>query len=440
MSYSNDNLTTTIQDVQEANALKDQEEISEILRIKIEVCIYVIVFFVGGPLNLMALSRSLRAFSRAHKAKSQILLLRITLNLADLMTLFLYVPKQIIWLITYQWYGGEFLCRACAFFSTFSFYLNSFVIACIAIDRVFGAVNISSLNAHRKAYIRCRNLLGCGWVLAFLLSLPQAVVFTTTSPYENIDFKQCATIFMIFLHEKRIEYQDPLTTDARRQQIDEEAYLMERWEKMYAINHFLFVFWIPCIIIIGSYGVVLVLLQRHLKQDKSPWCSIFSIFSFRVKSSCELMTLDETQSTTTRSPTRSTYLLAQEESYALKSCSSSYEFESYPTQQPVRSGSFRSRSSNGGSAKFGAMAVTTIHRAKQHAKRQAALIIVAYLCIWSPYNLFTVLNLVGLPIMEELRHFLSFLNAAICVNTVVNPIIYGVFALPTRKERERSGT
>lgn len=140
------------------------------------------------------------------------------------------------------------------------------------------------------------------------------------------------------------------------------------------------------------------------------------------------MTIDETQSTTTRSPTRSTYLLQQEESFALRS-SSSYDFESH-NSHPTRQGSIRSRASTGGGSKFGAMAVSTIHRAKQHAKRQAALIIVAYLCIWSPYNLFTVLNLFGMPIMEELRHFLSFLNAAICVNTVVNPIIYGVFSMP----------
>ncbi|CAI2353111.1 unnamed protein product [Caenorhabditis sp. 36 PRJEB53466] len=424
VASSNENLT--LEQLEDDNALKEAEELAEILRIKIEVCIYILVFLIGGPLNVMTLYRSLQSFSRAHKAKSQILLLRITLNLADLMTLFLYVPKQVIWLITYQWYGGEFLCRACAFFSTFSFYLNSFVIACIAIDRVFGAYNISSLNAHRKAYIRCRNLLGIGWVAAFILSLPQAVVFTTTSPYENIDFKQCATIFMIFLHEKRMEYQDPATTDARRMEIDEEATMMQRWEKMYAINHFLFVFWIPCIVIVFSYAVVLLILQGHLRQERSPQMC----FKFRVNTSDSA--LNESQSTATRSPTRSTYLLTQEESFALRSSNSKeniahYEFESHHTRQ----GSIKSKVSNGGT-KFGAMAVTTIHRAKQHAKRQAALIIVAYLCIWSPYNFFTVLNLFGVPIMEELRHFLSFLNAAICVNTVVNPIIYGVFRPPKK--------
>lgn len=75
---------------------------------------------------------------------------------------------------------------------------------------------------------------------------------------------------MIFLHEKRVEYQDPMTSDDRRMQIDEEATIMQRWEKMYAINHFLFVFWIPCIVIICSYIVVLLILQGHLKQGKWP--------------------------------------------------------------------------------------------------------------------------------------------------------------------------
>uniref|UniRef100_A0A8R1HMI7 G_PROTEIN_RECEP_F1_2 domain-containing protein n=1 Tax=Caenorhabditis japonica TaxID=281687 RepID=A0A8R1HMI7_CAEJA len=402
----------------------------ESLRIKLEVGILMFVFIVGGPMNIVALSNSMKQFMRTHKAKSQILLLRITLNIADLMTLFLYIPKQVIWLITYQWYGGEILCRVCAFFSTFSFYLNSFTIACIAIDRVFGAYNISSLNAHRKAYIRCRNLLGVGWIAAFLLSVPQALVFTTTSPYENVDFKQCATVFMIFLHQKSMEYNNPGTTEERRLQIDVEAENMQSWEKMYAINHFLFVFWIPCIIIVVSYVVVLLILQGHLKQESVSRPK--SCFKFRVKS-CDF---DDSQSPTTRSPTRSTYLLQQEESYALRSNNSTnsrenlsgvpYEYEPQTTHH-TRQGSIKSKASNGAGTKFGAMAVTTIHKAKQHAKKQAAFIIIAYLCFWSPYNFFTVLNLLGVPIMEELRHFLSFLNAGICINTVVNPIIYGVF-------------
>ncbi|VDL83700.1 unnamed protein product [Nippostrongylus brasiliensis] len=75
----------------------------------------------------------------------------------------------------------------------------------------------------------------------------------------------------------------------------------------------------------------------------------------------------------------------------------------------------------------GAMAVSTIHKAKQHAKRQAAWIILAYLTFWSPYNVVAVLNMTRT--LSEHQVFavtLSFLNAAICANPIVNPLIYGI--------------
>ncbi|PIO70725.1 7 transmembrane receptor [Teladorsagia circumcincta] len=232
----------------------------------IEVFIYFLCFVIGGPLNVISLRRSLRAFSQ-HKAKSPILLLRINLNLADLCTLFVYVPKQIIWMLTYQWYGGELLCQVCSFFSTFSFYANSFVIACIAIDRVFGAYNMSSINAHRRAYLRCRRLLVIGWLAAFALSLPQAVIFRVFEPYDDKDFKQCTPLWTTFLYEKFKELNSHNLSSIEKARIERELMNMQRLEKMYNINHLLFVFWIPCIIIVISYLTVLLILQGHLKEE-----------------------------------------------------------------------------------------------------------------------------------------------------------------------------
>ncbi|ETN77070.1 7 transmembrane receptor [Necator americanus] len=313
---------------------------------RIEVLFYFLCFVIGGPLNVISLRRSLRAFSQ-HKAKSPILLLRINLNLADLCTLFVYVPKQFIWMLTYQWYGGELLCRACSFFSTFSFYANSFVIACIAIDRVFGAYNMSSINAHRRAYLRCRRLLVVGWLAAFGLSLPQAVIF----------------------------------------RIEREIMGMQRLEKMYNINHLLFVFWIPCIIIVISYLTVLLILQGHLKEEYHglpPMSAVSQIEEESSKSS-----IKGKRSFLDTKPLKPTVVLR--------------------------------------STSPGTMAVSTIHKAKQHAKRQAAWIILAYLTFWSPYNVVAVLNMTRT--LSEHQVFavtLSFLNAAICANPIVNPLIYGI--------------
>lgn len=352
----------------------------------IEVFIYFLCFVIGGPLNVISLRKSLRAFSQ-HKAKSPILLLRINLNLADLCTLFVYVPKQIIWMLTFQWYGGGLLCQVCSFFSTFPFYANSFVIACIAIDRVFGAYNMSSINAHRRAYLRCRRLLVIGWLAAFTLSLPQAVIFRVFKPYDNMDFRQCTPIWTTHYYEKSNQLNSSTLSLAEKAKITQDLKDMQRLEKMYNINHLLFVFWIPCTIIIISYLTVLLILQGHLREEYHGL------------------------------PPMSAVSQIEEES----SKSSIKGKRPFLDNRPPKPASVH-RNGNPGS-----MAVSTIHKAKQHAKRQAAWIILAYLTFWSPYNVVAVLNMTR--ILSEHRVFsvtLSFLNCMICANPIVNPLIYGI--------------
>ncbi|CAD6191678.1 unnamed protein product [Caenorhabditis auriculariae] len=92
-----------------------------------------------------------------------------------------------------------------------------------------------------------------------------------------------------------------------------------------------------------------------------------------------------------------------------------------------RKGSTRSKVAGTCQYRMGAVAVSTIHKAKQHAKRQAALIIIAYLAFWSPYNVLTVVNFLMPSEGTTIPVKLSFLNAVICANSIINPIIYGVF-------------
>ncbi|CAJ0591087.1 unnamed protein product [Cylicocyclus nassatus] len=366
----------------------------------IEVLFYFLCFIIGAPLNLIALRRSLRAFSQ-HKAKSPILLLRINLNLADLCTLLVYVPKQFIWLLTYQWYGGELLCRACSFFSTFSFYANSFVIACIAIDRVFGAYNMSSFNAHRRAYLRCRRLLVIGWLLACILSVPQAIIFRVFEPDRN--FRLCTPLWMPFLYEKSRERDLPGTSEYAKNLIEQEIIDMQRLEKMYNIAHLLFVFWIPCIIVIISYLTVLLILQGHLKEEYHG-----------LPAASAVSQIDEDSSKSSGKGKRST--------------------PTYLDTKPLNP------SPNNRASSPSAMAVSTIHKAKQHAKRQAAWIILAYLTFWSPYNVVAVLNMTGtLSRHQVFAATLPFLNAAICANPIVNPLIYGILKKTGKQSPSASG-
>ncbi|KAK6018216.1 hypothetical protein OSTOST_16210, partial [Ostertagia ostertagi] len=149
-----------------------------------------------------------------------------------------------------------------------------------------------------------------------------------------------------------------------------------------------FVFWIPCIIIVISYLTVLLILQGHLKEEYHGL------------------------------PAMSAVSQIEEES----SKSSLKGKRGFLESHPMKTTSKLRCTNNPGS-----MAVTTIHKAKQHAKRQAAWIILAYLTFWSPYNVVAVLNMTRT--LSEHQVFtvtLSFLNAAICANPIVNPLIYGI--------------
>jgi hypothetical protein len=66
----------------------------------------------------------------------------------------------------------------------------------------------------------------------------------------------------------------------------------------------------------------------------------------------------------------------------------------------------------------------------KNAKRQAWLILAAYLTFWSPYNLLAICNAFSgkdSPVREISSISLPFLNSLIVVNPIVNPLIYGVF-------------
>ncbi|CAK5084999.1 unnamed protein product [Meloidogyne enterolobii] len=48
-------------------------------------------------------------------------MLKKHLNYSDLLVLFIYVPSRACWLVTYDWRGGDLLCRLIKFAHTFAF-------------------------------------------------------------------------------------------------------------------------------------------------------------------------------------------------------------------------------------------------------------------------------------------------------------------------------
>ncbi|VDK22291.1 unnamed protein product [Anisakis simplex] len=118
--------------------------------------------------------------------------------------------------ISYYWYGGDVLCRVCKFFYTFSFYLNSFVIAGIAIDRACSAYKINSLKAFESANRRVFRTLVAAYAGATIFSIPQIFIFRVFQPLELVDFRQCTPVWTTIAYEYDLRIQLPTTTEREK--------------------------------------------------------------------------------------------------------------------------------------------------------------------------------------------------------------------------------
>ncbi|KAI6190500.1 Gonadotropin-releasing hormone receptor [Aphelenchoides bicaudatus] len=373
--------------------------------------------------------------------------------------MFIYTTSQIIWM----WYGGDFLCRVCKFFHTFSFYLNSFVVACIAIDRVFGTYNLSTLKASQRSYLRCRRMLTVTWICAFCFSLPQSFVFRVFEPPGMENFKQCTPIWTIILNEIDMQSKIRQLSTVEFQQLVEQVHQVQLWERIYNIFHLLFVFWIPALIIVASYITVLCLLNSFAPSKKDPkwkrrileW--FFGEWSVRkhspTNSSIHVPSATPRPSMAEGMNNHQQPLLVSirpEQSPMMYPMNKKCRGLSYGNvrdplfclnengQRSMSATSlkidFTPRRSSATQRNIGPFALQTIHRARQLAKRQAALIIIAYLCFWAPYNIIAVvLSLTNDGFFKESAYTtLPFLNSLIVVNPLINPLIYGLFDKPQK--------
>lgn len=131
----------------------------------IELAILIIVLVVGTSLNMTALSRLLPAYLSAPHVdlKCGFTLLKIHLTVANLVLIIGYCPSKIGWLISYSWLAGDFACRAIQYGWLFSFHLSSFVVVCIAVDRLRTVARLASI---AKGHSRRLIVTGADNVLA----------------------------------------------------------------------------------------------------------------------------------------------------------------------------------------------------------------------------------------------------------------------------------
>ncbi|XP_046966933.1 adipokinetic hormone/corazonin-related peptide receptor variant I-like [Vanessa cardui] len=150
------------------------------------VGIYSTLFVVGAVGNACVFV----ALVRSRRRKSRVNLLMTHLVVADLIVIFIVIPLEIGWRTTNAWLAGNMACKVFLVLRAFGLYLSSNVLVCISLDRFFAVLYPLRLAVARN---RSKTMLLFAWLVAFLCSLPQSLVFRVLHHPTVPDFQQCVS-------------------------------------------------------------------------------------------------------------------------------------------------------------------------------------------------------------------------------------------------------
>ena len=132
----------------------------------IVVIFYAVLLTIGAAGNLTVFMTLFRARQRRSRVNRFIM----HLSLADMIVVFIMMPLEIGWNLTVSWRAGDIACRALMFFRAFGFYLSSFILIVISLDRVFTVTHpVKPQDAEHRGKV----MLILSWIMSTVASLPQ---------------------------------------------------------------------------------------------------------------------------------------------------------------------------------------------------------------------------------------------------------------------------
>jgi gonadotropin-releasing hormone receptor len=132
----------------------------------LSVIVYCVLFVIAACGNLTVF---ITLYRNRHR-KSRVNRFILHLSVADLVVTFIVLPLEVTWHVTVAWYAGEAACRVLMFFRAFGFYLSSFVLIAISLDRYFAILHPLSLNDADK---RSKLMILFSWTFSVVASIPQ---------------------------------------------------------------------------------------------------------------------------------------------------------------------------------------------------------------------------------------------------------------------------
>ncbi|CAO4380808.1 unnamed protein product [Caenorhabditis nigoni] len=329
-----------------------QEPLGHITSDYAQMLIYGIFVLIGLPVNISTLIYMLK---RYRHAKSFLLLLHINLNISDILVLGLYVPGLIGWLVTLEWRGGEYLCKFMRFVDAFVFAISSNIMVCIALYRLSALRYPLWVNA--VGHSRVPRMLVLAWSLAVVTMLPQMFVWNEVQ-FNHIT--QCVTVWTEIINKGHTLSESEL-----------------RNMKLYSIQNAIIIFYVPLMILVACYVLILKDIYKTLNTDTE--CSSAAYLS---------------EMSSSKTGGKATAHKKEQESFVTL------------TTRTVR-----------GQEKF--------RRAKVRSLRITLLLILTYAVTWLPYNLLSWWMVLHFDSYKANLDSNYILNSLVVLNSVINPFIYG---------------
>ncbi|KAJ7999866.1 hypothetical protein DPEC_G00198840 [Dallia pectoralis] len=147
------------------NPLKRNEEVA-----KVEVTILVLVLLLalaGNICVLLTIHTSKRGHSRMYYFMKH-------LSIADLVVAIFQVLPQLIWDITFRFYGSDLLCRLVKYLQVVGMFASTYMLVLMSLDRCLAICQpLRSLHRRKDHFF-----VIASWILSLIFSIPQVYIFS----------------------------------------------------------------------------------------------------------------------------------------------------------------------------------------------------------------------------------------------------------------------
>ncbi|XP_013140401.1 PREDICTED: gonadotropin-releasing hormone receptor [Papilio polytes] len=226
MNQSTEDYTNIVQVYKDSNilCLEHAPVLTKITIIKASVLsILAALSFFGNIITLISVRRGNQNRGRSRPSCTAIYRLIFHLTIADLFVTVFCLAGEAAWSLSVQWYAGNVACKVFKFLQMFALHLSTFILVLIGVDRWL-AVKYPMKSLATAS--RSSKFIFIAWILSFILSVPQAIIFRVARGPFVEEFYQCVT----------------------------HGFYTARWqEQIYTTLSFTFMFVIPLIILISTY-------------------------------------------------------------------------------------------------------------------------------------------------------------------------------------------